>query len=185
MDTRIQKVYLKAFDTIVRQIDKLQQIAPVKIPVIPGNHDELLSFCLGHALHCFYSRTDRVTVDFSPSHRKYELYGVVLIGLAHGKDEKINELPSLMPHEVPQLWAKSKVREWHIGHLHKEKSKRFQLESDTFQGTVVRHIGSLSGTDAWHFNHAYVGNRKVAEAFVWNHESGYVAHLASRPANLN
>ena len=39
----------------------------------------------------------------------------------HGSEEKRDSLPMLMANERKELWAETKFREWHLGHMHRKK----------------------------------------------------------------
>jgi hypothetical protein len=180
VDSRLHKIFVTCREMIVRNIDKLQQLAPVELVVIPGNHDKTTTFFLGDSLYCWYNKCDRVTVDNRPLGRKYIAYGKVLLGFAHGKDERLNELPQLMAIEEPKLWGDAQYRHWHIGHVHKKKEVR-HTAGDTHLGVAVQTCSSLSGTDAWHYDHGYVKSPKAANVFMWDPDEGGVAQFDIRP----
>jgi len=79
-----------------------------------------------------------------------------------------------MPIEEPTLWAQSKFREWHIGHLHHQK----EIAAEE-NGVVVRTLRSLSPTDAWHYEKGLVAAVQSAEAFLWHKERGLLARFTS------
>jgi hypothetical protein len=137
-----------------------------------------LTWTLGDSLECWYHNTRHITIDNTPTPRKYHLFGNVLLGYAHGSDESVNDLPGLMAIEQPALWSQAKHRHFHIGHWHKSKETRF-LARDTRTGVITRVITSLSGTDAWHSSKGYVGGPKSAEAFIWHKSRGCAAELVS------
>lgn len=170
-DVRWQKTFKTGRNLIIEAATRLSMVAPVDILMIPGNHDFEKTFYLGDSLEAWFHNDENVRVDNSPSPRKYYQYGKVLIGLTHGSEESINDLPGIMAQEVPDKWAGTYYREFHLGHLHQRKSKAF-LPTTEVQGTVVRHMSSLSGTDTWHFKKGYVGARRSAEALVWDKTLG-------------
>jgi hypothetical protein len=175
-DVRWQRSFTLCREMLVEVIDKLKLVAPVEIIVIPGNHDYERMFYIGDALYAWYHNCKEVEVNNSPSPRKYTMYGVNLIGLTHGCSEKQTDLPLIMANEQPELWAKAKHTEWHIGHLHKAKSMNWVNIDERF-GTIVRILPSLSGTDSWHHEKGYVGNTRAAQAYMWNKENGYRGHF--------
>lgn len=172
-DCRWQKSTMIAEETCIEAIDMCRQIAPVKVVIIQGNHDEERSFYLGRTLKAWY-RTDKyVEIDCEPKLRKYHLWGLNLIGMAHGDGVKMNDLPLIMADEVPELWSKTKYREWHIGHLHHNKVA-VHSTIDEFRGNTVRIIPSLAEIDKWHYYKGYKALRQ-AQAFEWDKEKGLVA----------
>src|SRR5258708_30082038 len=53
-DSRWQQMFLKAQDLMINTINKLAAIAPVKILMIHGNHDNQTIFYLGQLLKAYY-----------------------------------------------------------------------------------------------------------------------------------
>ena len=159
-------------------IDYLSAIAPVEVKTIPGNHDFQKSFYLGDVLEVAYANNPNVTIDNSPNPHKYFLYGKNLIGFTHGntKDIPLARLTTLMPVAVPQLWAKSKFREWHLGDIHHKKVWKLKGEDDD-GGINIRYMRSLTGDDAWHTQKGYHGAIKGCEAYIWSHDWGMSANL--------
>jgi len=178
-DTRFQKTFRAGWHLVVNMIEKCNEIAPVEVVVIKGNHDEERIFYLGEVLDAWFSKNPNVEVDNKAIGRKYYLYGKNLIGFAHGSDVKPDKLEGLMPLEVPDKWAASKYREWHTGHVH----HLYKLNNDAEEnlGIVVRSLRSLVPADAWTFDHGFVGALRAAESFVWDKENGLVAQFTATP----
>lgn len=170
-DTRWQNTFRKGRELLITGIQKLSEIAPVTVKVIPGNHDYERSFYLGDSLQGWFHNNENVTIDNNASPRKYFTYGKCLIGLTHGNNEKVTDLPMIMAQENPIEWAKTIYREFHLGHLHHKKETKFNATNE-LQGVMVRYMSSLSGTDSWHHKKGYIGARKSAEAFLWDKEKG-------------
>jgi hypothetical protein len=177
-DSRIIKSFRRARAINSWAIREMAKVAPVRVVVVPGNHDELMAFCVGEVLAAEFDGDPRVTFDVSPRPRKYLLYGVNLIGWTHGNEEKIPDLPLLMATERKAEWSKSVHREWHIGHWHKAKEMRFTA-GDSFNGVRVRVLPSLCAPDAWHARRGFVGERRACEAYLWDKERGYEGHFSS------
>ena len=150
-------------------IDELAEIAPVYIPIVPGNHDSATTHFLGASLEDRYYKSDRIFIDNSPKSRKYHRFGKVLLGFTHGNEERANDLPMLMPNEVPHEWHKSTVRELHCGHWHKKKETKYLPVTD-IGGVRVRIIPSLCAADEWHYRKGYIGGRRGAEAYLWSYD---------------
>lgn len=160
-------------------INKCLEIAPVKIVMVPGNHDEQRAFYLGEALTARYHSDRHVNIEVvnTIKKRKYIHFGKNLIGFTHGYWEKPARLPSLMPLEEPEKWAASIHREFHLGDKHHKKDLLHRTED--IDGVTVRILRSLSGTDTWHFDKAYVGAPRSAEGFLWDKQDGIVAQFQS------
>jgi hypothetical protein len=177
-DTRYIRSFRRAFRINRWAIDRLADRGPVRVVVVPGNHDRLTAFQLGHSLESWYRDDPRVVIDNRPKLRKYHLAGINLLGWTHGSEEKIDDLPLIMSVEEPQLWAQSLHREWHIGHLHKAKELRFTA-GDTFNGVRVRILPALTGTDAWHYAKGYVGGLPACEGYLWHPTQGFAGMVSS------
>lgn len=174
-DTRPLKIFTDIFYILIETIDKLSNIAPVDILMIPGNHDRQSVFYIGLALEAWYRKCDYVNIDNSPKLRKYKRYGSNLLGFVHGgrSDPNMNDLPMIMAAEEPENWAKTTYREWHLGHIHKKKEVRYTA-GDSLAGVSIRIVPSLTATDQWHYQHGFVKQIRAAEAFVWYFEGGCV-----------
>lgn len=183
VDSRWQKTFRRMKNTIVKKVEQLRQIAPVKIVIVPGNHDQAKMFYFGDTLESWFHNAANVLIDNTPPMRKYHKFGINLIGWAHGDKEKFVNYPMLMAHESKQLFAQSKVYEWHLGHLHKREEKRRQFKAggpavhdkvltDTIDGVVIRRVPSLGGTDAWHHAMGYCNSPRQADLFLWSKDRG-------------
>lgn len=182
VDTRFQKVFDVGCKSIINAIDRCLHVAPVDVVWVPGNHDPETSFYMSKVLEAWYHSADNVNVDTSPKERKYYHYGVNLLGMTHGDEEKHADLPNIMAGEEPDAWAASTYREWHLGHFHKKKETRFCV-GDTHTGVRVVVLPSLSGTDKWHYKKGYVNGKRSAVGYLWSHESGLTGHFNSNYVN--
>ncbi len=161
-DTRWQKMYRKGVELLFWSTEQLRQIAPVEVMYVPGNHDKTFSYFAVYTLFARYQDCDDVSVNISPSSRKYVRYGVNLIGFSHGKEGK--RIQHLMQQERAQDWGETIFREWHLGDMHHE-------EAMEIGGVKIRRIGSLTALDAWHSEKGYMAQR-MAQAFIWDKERG-------------
>lgn len=177
-DGRYAKIIETATVALVNAIDFCAGYSPVDILWIPGNHDRVASYHVCRELKAHYSHAKHVTVDVAPLTRKYYQYGNTLLGFTHGNEEPHGQLPQIMATEMPELWAKTTHHEWHIGHTHSKK-KREWLSVNENNGTVVRTLPSLSGTDAWHYLKGYVGSKRAAECYLWSKDRGYSGHFSA------
>lgn len=176
-DVRWQKTYKAGRELLITGIDMLSQIAPVDVVVVQGNHDFQRSFYVGDAMECWYNNNDNVTVNNSPNPRKHYKFGKCLISYTHGNNEKIIDLPLLVASEEPALWAATKYREIHVGHLHHKKEIKF-MATQEHKGMVIRFMRSLSGTDAWHNLKGYKGGIQACEAFIWDENEGLICQFS-------
>lgn len=173
-DTRWQNTFKLGRQMLVENINKLAQIAPVTVMMVPGNHDFERNFYLGDSLEGWFYNNENVTVDNSPSPRKYFMYKNILLGFTHGDQEKVSDLPLLMAQEAPLEWASTKYREVHLGHVHHKREIKYKSAQE-YQGVIVRYMSSLSATDSWHFRKGFVNSKRTAEAYLWDAEKGLKA----------
>lgn len=174
-DTRWKKTFKEGRKLAVDMIDMCLSVAPVDVLFIPGNHDEQRSFFLGEVIDAHYTNTKQVMVDNGAKKRKYRHFGNILLGFTHGYHEKLAKLPSIMPIEAPEEWARSNFREWHLGDKHHKED--LQHRTKDLDGVTIRLLRSLSATDVWHFDKGYVGTLRSAEAFLWDPADGLVAQF--------
>lgn len=179
MDGRLCKIVEVGSAALINAIKTCLKVAPVEVLWIPGNHDPETSYFMCHILKATFAPNRHVNVDVSPAPRKYVHYGINLIGYTHGNEERHADLPTIMASEQKHVWGEVGHREWHIGHFHKKKETRYSA-GDTFGGVAVKIIPSICGTDAWHFRKGYVGNDRVAEAFLYDKISGLIGTFTSK-----
>ena len=79
----------------------------------------------------------------------------------------------MLPQLWPEEWAKSKFREWHIGHKHTKAMTKF-YPIVTEGGVIIRQIPSLATIDKWHSDHAFTDGVPASESFLWDKEWGIV-----------
>ncbi len=166
-DTRASKVFQTALDVITEAIEILKQYAPeVEFININGNHCELSEQHLGIALKAYFRSDKQVIIDSEPRNRKYRLVGENFLTWNHG-DTNVATLPLTVATEQSEMWGKSKFRIIQLGHLHSTKKRVYQAE-DEFNGVIVRHFSSLSGTDFWHDKNNFKGSQKRGTALIFS-----------------
>jgi hypothetical protein len=185
-DLRWQKTFEVGVALLADAINLLKlENVPVDVLVIPGNHDFERSFYLGSVLSAWFNNDPQVTIDNGASPRKYYRYHEVLLGFTHGSEEKETSLPLIMANDIEskQLWSQTRFHEWHLGHQHRKKSYRHNVDfnKDTLineeNGVIIRYLSSLTGTEEWHHKKGFIGAVKAADAFIWNDKLGMTAHL--------
>lgn len=165
-DSRYSKMFIKGVEALLQVIEKFKILAPVDVLLVQGNHDFFISFAAAYAIKLKYDNDPDVFVDSNPTTRKYELFGVNLFGFTHGSEEK-DRLFSLMQSEVPELWGRSKNRDWFTGHFHK-------LAVEEKGGVTKWTIPSLCGKDAWHYKMGFTEAIERTMCFVYDKEKGLV-----------
>ena len=154
---------------MIQAINYLAQYAPVDVVVIQGNHDYERMFYAGEVLSAWYTNDKNVNIDNTTEGRKYYEYGTNMIMFTHGDKEKAAQMPLIMATEQPMMFARTKFREVHCGHLHKEMVNEYR-------GIKVRFIPSICANDSWHKLMGYAASR-CAQAYIWNKEKGCEGYL--------
>jgi hypothetical protein len=168
-DGRWQKTFKQGCNLMVDTIDRLCSIAPTDVVLVQGNHDSQRSQYLASYLKAWYRNNPNVTINDEPQSRKYYIFGNTLLGFTHGNEEKCVDLPMIMATEMKRVWSNMKYAEWHLGHLHTEIVKEHK-------GVKIRHLPSLTSTDAWHSHKGYIGNIRQAQGMMYHPSEGLIAH---------
>lgn len=152
-------------------VETMRTVAPIEVIIVPGNHDTHAVLAIGELLDAIYENCREITVHNDHTQpRKYISYGDILLGFAHGHNEKANSLPMLMAFEAADAWGRSRHREIHVGHLHHTRDTHY-LGSNEADGVLIRVIPSLSASDRWHASKGYRSQR-AALAFVYHPADG-------------
>ena len=139
----------------------------VKVILVQGNHDKLLSYALIKALEqCDYT-VNNVEFDSTVLNRKYITIGNSLIGLGHLDNENKKQEPFLMQNEVKEKYGKSKYNYFISGHFH-----NYSVED--IGGIQYIRLPSLSGKDSWHDEVGFITSNKSAIALEFDKEKGLV-----------
>lgn len=155
-------------------VETMRSVAPIEVIIVPGNHDTHAVLAIGELLDAIYENCGEITVHNDHTQpRKYISYGDILLGFAHGHNEKANSLPMLMAVEAADAWGRSRHREIHVGHLHHTRDTHY-MATNELDGVLIRVIPSLSASDRWHAAKGYRSQR-AALAFVYHPESGQTA----------
>jgi predicted phosphodiesterase len=169
-DARYHKTFAAVRTVMINSIERLRQVAPVKVVIVSGNHDQLSCWHLGDSLECFFNKYKDVEIDNLPRARKYHQHGNVMLMLCHGHKGKRDDYPLLMATEQSKMFGETKFRECHTGHIHKTKL-------DEQHGVRVRILPALTEVDDWLATNGFVGNLRNAEAYVWSAEEGLIEQV--------
>lgn len=192
VDGRLAKVFSTGKLAAVKAIDYLAKIAPVEVVFVPGNHDPQMSYYLCVTLQAWYRNCPDIYFDIdqegivNPTARKYVAWGKGLLGMSHGLDEKMSDLPGIMANEAKHLWANAVYKEIHIGHFHKVRSSStFKHFTDTVNQTVVRTLPSLCGSDDYSYAHGWLSEGvQAAEFHLWDKEYGPVQYISVKAEEI-
>src|SRR6056297_638221 len=163
-DSRWQKMIITAQELAVSAIELMKQHADIiDVLLVAGNHDLTTSFHIIRYLKGYYRNDDRVEIDDSPMLRKYRKIGVNLIGFSHGDKEGKN-IYDIMHNEVPELWGKTKYREFHLGHIHTREVREKN-------GVIFRWIPSAAAKSSWEYNKGFT-SMAGSRGYLWHREEG-------------
>lgn len=159
-----RELFRAGYKTILDVVNYLSQIAPVKIIMVPGNHDEQKTFYMGEVFEAFYRDNENVEVDNSLMSYKVWSYGVNAVMFDHGllKENYI----AVFATEFPKEFSNSKIRECHNGHIHVEVVKESR-------GVKTRFIPSIASRSDWEKKSGYK-NLRTAQAFKWHKTKGLI-----------
>lgn len=169
VDDRIGLIFRVGLDVLVRSINILSEIAPVQVLGIPGNHDDLSSQHLATALYYIFSGNKFVEVDDEIKTRKCRRWHNNLLCFMHGtkSEPRMQNLGQITASEWREDAAATHYWHWFLNHLHKPERHLIPLrESDTH--IIINRISSLSGTDAWHYQHGYINVPRFAQTLYYN-----------------
>lgn len=169
MDTRLEKIYVTVFNSLVQAVELVRSMGiPLDVRMVPGNHDRPETFRWGHALSAWYRKTEDVAIHYQAMKRSFMGYGRNAIMLTHGEEyrRQRDSLPLIMATECPaDLWVASEggYREVLTGHNHIAMAGKYAPTADLNETRAirVRSLPGLTPEDAWHFDQGYKHNRSA------------------------
>jgi hypothetical protein len=172
----IQTTYKRGVQLAIAAAEIFAKHSPLRILVVPGNHDRMLTYTLGHVLDAHYCRDPNVTVVVDESPYKFWSYGVNLLGFDHGHSIKLQNLPALMANETRLThWESARYCEWHLGDQHRKGGGR--PTAMTEQGVGIEFLAGLTPANEWHKLKSFNWQARGAVAYVWDFHSGPTARL--------
>jgi hypothetical protein len=157
--------FKRATACAVAVIHECRKRAPtVEVILIPGNHDGERSYYLAECLQYAFADVPGVSIDNGLAAHKVRLHHDTLVAYHHGDKAKAADLAASMPARWPEMWAASKWREWHLGHIHHE------VERDI--GCIrVRNFRCICASSAWSSKAGY-SNVRAATAIRYGKGRG-------------
>lgn len=169
-DGRYKKLFIKGMELYTTAIEKLIPVFDkIDVRLCQGNHAQSAEFYLYHSLSQYFRNVKNV--GFSDNYRTTQAYvfGDCGIFFTHGDENEKRTIASI-PAEFPEEWGKTKFRELHLGHLHKEGATITEMG-----GMITRRIPSPCAADDWHYNKRFIGNQRCHQFFVWSATQGLIA----------
>ena len=137
----------------------LEHSADVRIVYSKGNHDESMAWAFVQMLKEMFPQ---VFVDDALDQRKLIYWRDCFIGITHGayKKSSKNDLRGQFTIQYPIEFARSTVREIHVGHLHRE-------DAGDVYGVMCRRLSRNGVEDEWSDDEGLVGSAKRFMVFRW------------------
>lgn len=164
---------------VIASIEKLSLVAPVKVYMVKGNHDEDSVFSLGEVIQAYFENNPNVDVTNHPVKRNYHRFGANMLGMAHGHEFNMAKAMQTMVTDEPLMFGETTFRCFHLGHLHQNKITKvmnISMKEEHF-GVDVEICPSMSPTDAWHYQNAYIGNIRRTKAFLRHFSEGLIQEI--------
>lgn len=144
--------YCNLIETAIKHANKVDVIYS------PGNHDKTVGWMFVQILKERYGDI----VNDSAKERKAILWNGCFVGFTHG--DKGNDtaagLRGKFTKEFPALFALAKVREIHIGHLHRESDSRDEY------GVQIRRMCTKNKDDEWTDEEGFMSQKRFM-LFEW------------------
>lgn len=171
---RMPKMIKVGWEIIEGMIDAaLLRHNEVHVVFEKGNHDPSTAQVVSQFLARLYRNNPRVHIDDSPAwYHKFQ-FGKNLIGVTHGNNCKITELPSVMAATWPEEWGDTTHRVWFTGHVHHKSTQEFR-------GCSVETLSVLPPADAYAARSGYKSERAMI-AVVFHKEYGEIDRRTVRP----
>lgn len=182
-------------------IERFREVGvPVRVWVVPGNHDRRTLTMAGLAWQFWYRDCDDVEVRVCRADRTYAAVGQTLLILQHGDGAKAGDLAALSMHEARPLAGRTQHTLALIGHWHHskrldatiggrqrvqmvdERGVQVQRFPERFGGVSVEQQPTIAGEDDWHASNGYAGARRAICGYLVDLERGPVGRILGLPA---
>ena len=145
-----------------------------------GNHDDASAIWLMELMAVAYENEPRVTVNTSPMRMHYHRFGRNLIGVTHGDQVKMQDMPLLMAVDRRKDWGETKHRFVWTGHWHRGKQQQLPVTATDVGGVSCECFRILAPPDAWAAGMGYRSIRNM-HSIVLHREYGEVSRHTVNP----
>ena len=137
----------------------IENAKSVEVIYSPGNHDKTVGWLFVQILKARYGDI----VEDSTRTRKAVWWNGCFIGITHGDkgNDSAAGLRGKFTKEFPALFAMAKVREIHVGHLHRESDSRDEY------GIQIRRLCTKNKDDEWTDDEGYMSQKRFM-LFEWH-----------------
>lgn len=170
-------LFKKAFKALIDVILRCQAVAPVDVVMCNGNHAYAAELQLFAALEVYFESLGNKNINIfsGKEDRKYYSFHDNGFMLIHDTKKKVAQLPLLFSVENPKLFVK-KNKYILSGHLHSKEEIHFVSNSENY-GIEAIQCPSLSGTDKWHSDNFYIGNKQRMLSLLVHPDKGIINHI--------
>lgn len=159
VDGRFSKFFDNTLDLLIDAICAFEQVAPVEVIYVPGNHDTLTGYTLLKAVQMAFTEHPFVDVDVWPNPRKWRRIGKNLIGWCHG-DIPNKHRTTWLQQDAREEYGATEYAEVHAGHIHSQAT----VEEN---GLVYRNLPTVCSASAWEHKQAFGSAWRGVMSFLW------------------
>jgi len=148
---------------IISLVEKLSEIAPVVIPVVPWNHDASLSISLWVAIKYAFINDKNIEVLVDQFKWKFYKWGNNLLAWDHWDRLKPAVFKDLIKEEPRRFGITLDdvyYYYWYLGHLHHNIYKQLEWFRQ-YWPVHIEHLWAPSAIDQWHLDNAYLSMRTI------------------------
>jgi hypothetical protein len=170
-----EETFTMGTNLAIDTVEKIQQVSGVEVEVIicVANHDFESSYYLGQILSTYFRNNTKVLIQGNLENFKFVKFGTNLIGYTHKCPAKTVSLPLLMADKRPYDWASSKIREWHVAHIH---HKTTLTEHQDVNGVRIKSFPTITAHSDWENERGYISKRE-GTLLLWDSNRGCVAEF--------
>lgn len=169
MDGVPEQIWEEGQALALDMLEAVRQVAPLRLVLQAGNHDEILSLALFSVVRAWFRNDPDVRIEEGSGPYNFVEYGASLLGVHHGHGQhKAKDLGPLMATHQRKAWGRAEHRYWLTGNLH-----HYSAHEDA--GVEVLLFPSLSGSDRWHTLKGYTMSRPQLMGVGLDYERGKFA----------
>ena len=164
VDGRSMKVFEIGIDILKHLISMaLEKHESVKLVMLKGNHDDMLSIALRYVIAEYAHFNERLEILDGVTFSKF-VFGNTLLAFHHGHSCKMNRIASVIATDCREEWGKTEYTNIMMGHIHHESVfEEGNCKVESFRAPCAK--------DSWHFESGYRGRRSVY-AIYFDREDG-------------
>lgn len=168
VDSRHYKAVDMAIEMFAAAVElAAQKHRKVTFCILPGNHDKDSYRAIMFAMRERYRLDDRINIVATPMEFFVHEFGKCMIACHHGDRAKATRLVLDAADRWPEMWGRTRHRNYFTGHLHHHKS-------EDIGGMTWTQLRAITAKDAYASGHSYSAKSQMV-AYVFDKERGEVA----------